>query len=264
MSISCPPQNDLLEQLEKVAPFLDADYRGETADLKLYRSLAEQHPGPVLELGCGTGRVMAELIKAGRICDGLDLSPTMLDLARQRCTAIPCEFPWQLHQCNMTAFDLNQKSYGLAILASNTFMHVSRSSDQEKVLACVHQHLLPGGKLVLDLFNPPVEDLVLHQGAVQAVDSWPGPISGSTVTKWVRREVDWVRQIQKTFITYETLHVDSRLEQVEARFNLRFLWRHEAEMMLEKTGFNVEAVWGSYLQTPMKEESELMVIVGRK
>lgn len=264
MAIPFGLQADLLEQLKKVAPFLDADYRGETDDLRLYKSLAMQNLGPTLELGCGTGRVMAELIKAGHPCDGLDLSTTMLDLAQQRCQVIPCDQSWNLHQGDMTAFDMEQKDYGMAILASNTLMHATSSSSQEKALGCVHHHLRPGGKLILDIFNPPVEDLVFQRGAVQAADSWPGPEKSSMVTKWVRREVDWVHQLQKTFITYETLHQDDRMEQVQARFDLRFLWLHEVVLMLEKTGFDVEAVWGSYQQSPLDEESEVMVFVGRK
>ncbi len=257
-------QADLLKQLDRVAPFLDADYRGETADLLLYISLAKQIPGPVLEVGCGTGRVLAALIGADKPCDGLDLSPAMLELAQRRCEGTSGKVPWSLVQGDMTAFELVRRDYGLAILAANTLMHSSCSIEQERALRCLYHHLRPGGSLVLDLFNPPVADLVLQHGVIQAVDCWDGPKTGSTVTKWMRREVNWVEQVQETFITYETLFADDQLEKVEASFALRFLWRHEVQLMLEKTGFEVQAVWGSYAREPIADDSEVMVFIGRK
>ncbi len=264
MSDSSLQRHNLLAQLEKVAPFLEADYRAETADLQLYRSMARCITGPVLELGCGTGRVLAALLAAGQPCDGLDLSAAMLDRARQRCQVIPGDVPWNLMEGDMTAFTLPRRDYGLALLASNTLMHAACSAEQQRTLCCVYRHLRPGGTLVLDLFNPPVEELVWQRGVVQATDRWTGSVAGSAVTKWVRREVDWVHQLQWTHITYETLFADSRLEQVEACFALRFLWPHEAALMLEKAGFAVQAVWGSYRKEPLTDDSDVMVFVARK
>ena len=264
MSDSSCKQADLLTQLEKVVPFLDADYRSETADLKLYQSMAAHVTGPVLELGCGTGRVLGALLEAGQPCDGLELSSAMLNRARQRCQAIGGDAQWNLILGDMTAFALNRRDYGLALLASNTLMHAACSSDQERTLRCIYQHLRPGGTLVLDVFNPPVEELVQQRGVVQTADSWTGLATGSTVTKWIRREVDWMQQLQWTHITYETLFADKRLEQVEARFALRFLWPHEAALMLEKAGFDIYAVWGSYLKEPLADDSDVMVFVARK
>ncbi len=264
MSESGCKRADLLTQLEKVAPFLDADYRAETADLQLYQSMAAPVTGPVLELGCGTGRVLVALLAADQPCDGLDLSSAMLSRARQRCQAMDGAAQWNLILGDMTAFTLNRRDYGLALLASNTLMHAACSAGQERTLRCIYQHLRPGGTLVLDVFNPPVEELVQQHGVVQTADSWTGAATGSTVTKWVRREVDWVQQLQWTHITYETLFADNRLEQVEARFALRFLWPHEASLMLEKAGFEVHAVWGSYLKEPLADDSDVMIFVARK
>ncbi len=258
------PQDDLRTQLAKVASFLDADYRTETADLRLYRRLAAQATAPALEIGCGTGRVLAALLEAGHPCDGLDLSAPMLNRARQRCTAIADAVPWNLILGDMTAFALPRRDYGLALLASNTLMHAACSAAQESVLHNVYRHLRPGGTLALDIFNPPVEELVWQRNVVQSVDSWAGLAAGSVITKWVRREVDWMQQLQWTHITYETLFADNRLEQVEACFALRFLWRHEATLMLEKAGFDVQTVWGSYRQESLTENSDIMVFVARK
>ncbi len=257
-------QTDLLQQLDRAAPFFDAEYRDEKADLLLYINLAKQIPGPVLEVGCGTGRVLAALIGADKPCDGLELSPAMLALAQRRCEGMLGKVPWGLVQGDMTAFELVRRDYGLAILASNTLMHSSCSIEQENTLKCLYQHLRPGGVLALDLFNPPVSDLVLQSGVTQAVDFWSGPKAGSTVTKWVRREVNWVEQLQETFITYETLFADDRLEKVEVHFTLRFLWRHEVQLMLEKIGFKVQTMWGSYTREPIDDNSEVMVFIGRK
>lgn len=254
----------LLANLRAIAPFLDADYRHMHADLALFQSLAAETRGPVLEPGCGTGRVLAALCQCHMPCLGLDISPDMLARAAARLRAANSHVRPELVCADMSDFDLPQKDFGLAILASNTLMHLAGPQLQMATLQCIHRHLRPGGYLVLDLFNPPVTELVLQDRQLWTVDSWTGSQAGSRVTKWMQREVDWIRQIQRTRIIFETLYADDRLEQVECTFNLHFLWKHETELMLAQTGFHLRHVWGSYRRGPLQADSEVMVFLAAK
>ncbi len=252
-------RENLLANLRKAVPFLDQDYRNARDDLALYERLAKERPGPILELGCGTGRVLAALRRAGRVCAGLDISPPMLAEARRRLgpgTALHC--------ADMSDFALQRTDFALAIAATNALMHLPSAAHQCAALRCVSRHLKPGGLLVVDLFNPPVVELVLQAGHQMAVDSWEGESAGVSVTKWMRRDVNWTHQVQTTRITYETLHADNRLERVECCFNLRFLWKNEMEMMLKQAGFELLRIWGAYSQTALCDEAEVMIFCAER
>ncbi len=254
---------DLITNLQIIAPFYDADYRNFREDLPLFTQIAQDCSHPVLELGCGTGRVLSALCQQEIPCTGLDLSPAMLELAHQHFRTRSGKHQPRLVCQDMRNFDLAPSRFGLAILATNTLMHLMHPDWQRSVLATIHRHLLPRGRIVLDLFNPPVQDLVLQEGHWQSVDSWEGP-QGAWITKWMQRQVDWLHQLQSTRLMFETLYPDNRLEQTSCKFTLRFLWPHEVTLLLEQCGFQLLHVWGSYTRADLDNQSETMVFVAEK
>ncbi len=254
---------ELIANLQIIAPFYDADYRNFHEDLPLIIQIAQDCQGSVLELGCGTGRVLAALCQQGIPCTGLDLSPAMLARAQHRLRDLSAAVKPRLFCQDMREFELQPQDFSLAIVATNTLMHLVQPAWQQAALTAVHRHLGPQGCLVLDLFNPPVRDLVLQEGSWQSVDAWAGH-QGAWITKWMYRAVDWTRQIQYTRLMFETLHADDSLEQAECRFALRFLWPHEVELLLEQCGFRLLHVWGSYTCTPLDDHSETMLFVAEK
>ena len=143
------------------------------ADLPWYLELAAAQGGRVLELACGSGRVLLPLARAGHEVVGLDSSPHMLALAREQLDA---EEPAvagrvRLQQGDMREFQLGQ-TFELAIIAARSFAYLLTRADQQHALAAVAAHLRPGGLLALDLLNPPPAWLLappgsLHQDVVQ-------------------------------------------------------------------------------------------------
>ncbi len=254
---------ELKANLQIIAPFYDADYRNFHEDLPLIIQIAQDCQGPVLELGCGTGRVLSALCQQKIPCTGIDLSPAMLARAQHRFGDLQPVAKPQLFCQDMRDFDLQRRDFSLAIVATNTLMHLVQPDWQRAALTAIHRHLIPQGRIVLDLFNPPVRDLVLQEGHWQSVDAWAGP-NGAWITKWMQRDVDWTHQRQYTRLMFETLHPDDRLEQAECRFVLRFLWAHEVELLLAQCGFRLIHVWGSYTCAPLEDQSETMVWVAEK
>ena len=118
--------------------------------------------GPLLELGCGTGRVLRPLARAGYEITGIDLSAQMLEYCRVRLDAEPAEVRDRvtLSLGDMTSFDLDQR-FGAIFCAFNTFHHLRTVEQQLACLDRCRAHLMAGAPLVLDLFNPdpaPVDD----------------------------------------------------------------------------------------------------------
>jgi SAM-dependent methyltransferase len=126
-----------------------------------YAALADRHPGPVLELACGSGQLTVPLAKPGRPVVGLDLSPPMLAAARQRATAAGAAI--EFIEADMRSFSLGRQ-FALIFVARNSLLHLSGAEDFVATFAAVRRHLAPGGVFAFDVFNPDVRRLARPAG----------------------------------------------------------------------------------------------------
>jgi ubiquinone/menaquinone biosynthesis C-methylase UbiE len=121
-------------------------------DVPFYLDLARQaaqRGQAVLELGCGTGRVTIPLALAGIEVVGLDNAPAMLNVARRKAVAAGADVRWLCG--DMRSFRLDRR-FGLVIIPFRSFLHMLTEADQVACLECIHEHLLPEGRLALNLF----------------------------------------------------------------------------------------------------------------
>jgi SAM-dependent methyltransferase len=215
-------------------------------DVDFYVEAARESGGPVLELGCGSGRVLIPTARAGIEITGLDLSPRMLDVCRKRLAAESGDVQSrvQLIEGTMTAFDLG-RTFRLITIPFRPFQHLLTVEDQLACLACIRRHLTSDGRLVFDLFNPSLDALVNRPIGVEA-DSEP-----EFTTPDGRRVVrchkivaqDRFRQIGSFELIYDVTHPDGRTERLIHAFEMRYLFRFEAEHLLARAGFTVEQLY---------------------
>jgi SAM-dependent methyltransferase len=121
-------------------------------DVSFYVKLARQAATagqPVLELGCGTGRVTIPIAQAGVEVVGLDNAPAMLEVARPKAAAAGVDVRWLTG--DMRNFQLEQR-FGLVIIPFRSFLHMLTDADQISCLSHVYEHLIPGGRLALNFF----------------------------------------------------------------------------------------------------------------
>ena len=144
------------------ARYYDAAY-GQVAtlgpDVEFYRSLAGEAAGPVLELGCGTGRALLPIAADGFPCTGLDASQEML-------SALLAKSPprtLRLVHSPMQEFDLGGDRFALIFSAFRAFQHLYNVEDQLACLRCVRRHLAPGGVFAFDVFNPRLSRMALDE-----------------------------------------------------------------------------------------------------
>ena len=130
-------------------------------DVAFFVDAASTAGGPVLELGCGTGRVLIPTARAGIDIVGLDSSPRMLDVCRQRLLDEPeaAQKRVTLVQSEMQQFDLG-RSFTLVTIPFRPFQHLLTVEDQLACLASIRRHLVEGGRLIFDVFNPSLDALV--------------------------------------------------------------------------------------------------------
>ena len=248
---------------DRFARFYDEDYRAYTDDVEAIVALAKEADGPVLELGCGTGRLLLPLAAAGRTVTGVDLSPALLEVARAKLAASPHGRRVTLVTGDLTDVALAQRDFAFAFCTSNTLMHLADADAQQAALVNAERHLRPGGLLLIDLFHPDIARLMEVDGVTELADQWTRP-DGTTVIKWSVRSLDLAAQIQETLFIYEEIAPDGAVRRTLCPFTLRFLWRHETELMLAAAGFTVEAVWGDFEGTPYDNASDHLILLATK
>jgi SAM-dependent methyltransferase len=235
-------------------------------DVAFLLQLAEDVGGPVLELGCGTGRVAVPLAEAGLTVVGLDRSPDMLAIARRKRTALPSDVRRRLRfvEADMTEFRLGRR-FGLAFAAFRVFMHLLDPEAQRASLAAVRRHLRPGGLLVIDVFDPKLGWLEPGGPGPEDDVEVRHPVTGHRVRRLgVDRTVDPVTQrltIRMRFTESDDAGRAVR-EEVEDLV-LRWTYRHELWHLLERTGFERVAEYSDYAGAPPRYGGEIIAVARR-
>ncbi len=218
-------------------------------DIDFYIQSARESGGPVLEVGCGTGRVLIPTAAAGVEITGLDLSDHMLAICRRRLRqeAADVRDRVTLVRGDMRLFDLGRE-FALVTTPFRPFQHLETVDDQMSCLQTIRRHLKPGGRLILDLFNPSLKFLT-DDGASRESGDEPEftlPDGRRVVRKLRVAKRNYFTQVQECEIIYYVTHPDGRKERLVHAFPMRYLFRFEAEHLLERCGFEVEALYADY------------------
>lgn len=240
----------------------------ERADVAFFVEAARHAGGPVLELGCGTGRVLIPTARAGIDIVGLDLSPHMLGVCRRRLREEPdaVQARARLVEADMRRFELEQ-TFTLVTIPFRPFQHLLTVDDQLACLRTIAAHLADGGRLVLDLFNPSLEALVQQREGVESGEEPPfmTPDGRRVVRRHATIAVNRFEQVNRFALIYDVTHPDGREERLVHAFSMRYLFRFEAEHLLRRAGFEIERVLADYDGSPYgsKYPGEL-IFVARK
>lgn len=250
-----PPDFDLF------AHYYDADMGDFADDLPFYRELARRSDGPILDPMCGTGRVLVALARAGFVTVGLDIAPAMVRVVEQKIAAQSLGQRLRVAQGDVRTLELPER-FGLVLVPLNSFMHLETVADQLAALRAMRRHLAPGGLLVLDLFHPDPRELLADQGVLIYERTFQSA-GGRPVQKFVLRRTDVAEQRQAVEFIYDELHDDGRVMRRRMPFVMRWLYRFEAEHLLRRAGFVVEAIYGDYDLEPYTSESAQLLIIAR-
>ena len=218
-------------------------------DVEFFVEAAKDAGNPVLEVGCGTGRVLIPSARAGVDIIGLDLSAAMLDVCRGRLQqeGAAVQSRVQLVQADMRDFDLGRR-FTLATLPFRPFQHLVTVEEERSCLASIRRHLVDGGRLILDLFNPSLDALVNTTYGEEVGDEpeFSTPDGRRVVRRHKIVSHDRFAQVQQVELIYYVTHPDGRQERLVHAFPMRYLFRFEAEHLLARCGFEVEHLYASF------------------
>lgn len=246
----------LYEQL--IAETYDAQYAGlrdPSGDRAFYAGLAEQTGGPVLELGCGTGRVLFPIAAAGHTCVGVDPSSAMLAVFAARGIPPTCT----LVESTAQALDLERRDFGLATLPFRGFMHLETVHQQLQTLRRIHAHLRPGGLLALDVFDP---DLARMATESEVGEQPPFAWRDRSVIRAYSVVRDHSEQVQTVRFDYRD--ADSSEELGSETLLMRWVYRFELEHLLVRMGFEPLHWYGGFQGQPYDGESGEIIVVARR
>jgi len=226
-------------------------------DVGFYTSLAREAGEDVLELGCGTGRILLPVAREGLRITGLDAEPAMLERCRRKLEEEPGDVRERvtLVQGDMRDFSLGRE-FGLITTPFRSFQHLETVDDQTACLGCVHRHLEEGGTFVLDLFNPSMAALLDESRREEFGDEPEFEMpDGRRVLRRARvASVDKARQIMDCEFAYYVTHPDGSTERLVHPFSMRYLFRFETEHLLSRCGFRTVAVYGGFDRSPFGAE----------
>jgi SAM-dependent methyltransferase len=237
---------------------------GRVQDIGFYRDAAREFGDPVLELGCGTGRVTIALALAGYRVTGLDLSERMLERCKGKRAALSAETRERVHlvRGDMTRFDLGER-FRLVIVPFRPFQHLLEVQQQLDCLENVQKHLAPGGRLVLDFFHCDPRRIhdpeFLKESPPTAEFEMP---DGRRVTLTDRVVAfHYGRQCNDVEMIYTVAHSEGRKEPLVFAFTIRYFFRYEVEHLLARCGFRAVAVYGNFDRSPLEDASPEMIFV---
>jgi len=240
----------------------DLQFGPDAPDMAFWVQWCQEGGGPVLELGCGNGRIAIPLARAGLRVVGIDLAAPMLEAARQRLAVEPPDVQARVDflECDMRG-PLPSGPFPCVIMPARTFMVLLTRDDQERTLSAVSEVLAPGGRFTFDL-------PVVTQGPFSTPGQLP-PVrrtsADGTVDVVEERviDVDVAVGIGTSTLTY-TFHRPKGLGRVTERVRGRMADRNEVEGVLNSSGYVLDALWGDYDRSPFSAESRAMVFVARR
>lgn len=210
-----PPREPRLERgtvEHYLDPLLyDHEYRRRRADVNYYRALVGgrlvplgPRPPSVLELGCGSGRLLLPLLRDGHAVTGVDLSTPMLRRCQERLDRLP---PSLRARATLVRGDFRElrlgRRFSLVLCPFNAMMHLYTRQDLEAFLAVVRAHLAPGGRFAFDVMNPDLEWLMRDPGHRWARTRFKDPRDGRTYYYSTNHVYDRVTQVNHIRLYYD-------------------------------------------------------------
>jgi SAM-dependent methyltransferase len=253
-----------------IAEYYDVSYsRRSDIDIPFYVEYAQNSGGSILELACGTGRVLIPTARTGCEITGLDLSTFMLGKCREKLANEPSEVQKQvtLVQGNMTDFSLGKK-FDLITIPFRAFQHLMSVNEQKACLNCVRRHLTFNGHFVFDIYHPSPHRLISSPEMQKEREDLPETLmrDGRKVKRCSRipgchRD----EQYNEIELIYYVTYPDGRQERLIDAFPMRYYFRYEVEHLLEICGMKVINLYGNFEKSPFTDKSpEMIFIAGKK
>jgi SAM-dependent methyltransferase len=228
---------------DQIAQLYDPWSRSVTEDIEFYVEEAVRSGGPVVELAVGTGRIAVPIAAAGIPVIGVDQSAGMLSVARRYAEEQSVETMLDLRVGDLRRPPVDER-VPLVICPFRSLLHMPTAGEKLAALRAARSLLVPGGRLVFDVFSPTSDDIEETHG------------------RWLEREpgiferADWDEASR-------TMTLSVRQDDTAATFTLHWLSATEWRGLIEAAGFEVEALYGWFDRRPYEKHADTIWVCRR-
>ena len=236
-------------------------------DVQFYVEEAGSAGGSVLEVGCGTGRILLPIARDGNAIAGLDASPAMLERCRAklRGESETVRRRVTLHEGDARGFNL-ARQFDLVIAPFRVVQHLTTVEDQLAFLDSVARHLATGGRLAFDVFNPNFTALVAADGT-EREDTPDTPLPDGRSFRRAGRvsRVRWIDQVSEIeLIYYISDELGGSAERHVQSFDMRWFLSAELVHLLARGGFTVRSLYGDFDRSPLTDKSPEQIVCAER
>ena len=254
-----------MDSYDSWAGIYDSLYSYVREDIPFYVEMAKEAGGPVLELGCGTGRVTLPIAEAGVEIVGLDSSEAMLEAASRKLERLSPRGTATLTRGDMTELPAEYEGrFSLVIVPFRGFLSLLTVPEQERTLEGVRRSLAPGGRLAFNVFAPDLRMLVEDGDAAHHLRDVTDPETGNRLVVWHQSSHDNHNQVIFVRLIVDALDdVGKVAERVYHDYELRYVHRWEMYHLLLRCGFEVLDLFGDFDGSEFDDTSgEMVWVVG--
>ncbi|GAB4277992.1 MAG: class I SAM-dependent methyltransferase [Candidatus Promineifilaceae bacterium] len=251
---------------DQIAYYYDLTHADLTEDVAWVLELAAEANGRILELGCGSGRLLLPLAQAGFSVTGVDNSSAMLARAAERLAAAGEAVQKRVSLVEQDATTLTlpgETHFALALIPYNTAMHFD-TRQLVAVLRRVRGMVTENGRLAIDVINPayiiqtPDEPTLALDRVIEDTGR------GETVLQLSSNWLDSDKQTLHITWVYDASPIGGgAVRRTVAQSSYHYRFPHQWELLLQDGGWQLEAVAGGYSSEPFTEESERLLLFAR-
>lgn len=251
------------------AKYYDDAYavKPDLVDLPFYVDLAREIGGPMLEMGCGTGRVLLPIARAGVEIHGLDNAPAMLTILRARIQDEIAEVRNKitLHEGDIRQF-CGQQKYRLVTIPFRPMQHMYTLADQLAALKTAAFHLDKNGLLAFDVFFPKFQ--LMDSGIGEEVFELEWQVKshlGRIVRRYFRKDlVDKINQVFSFTFIFRTYNNDVLVSEESEALKLSYYAYPQLKALFELAGLQSVEEYGSFSKAPLNNDAKEMIFLLRK
>lgn len=240
-------------------------FRGDTSgweDRSTYLELIGRHGQPVLDVGCATGRLLLDFMAQGVDIDGVDLSPEMLALCREKADRLGLDPT--LYPSSMEDLDLPRR-YRVILVPSSSFQLLIEPSLARRAMGKFFDHLVPGGVLVMPFMTLWKLGDPVDTGWTLSGEKFR-PEDGALVRRWSRARYDPRVRLEHTRDRYQVIREGILVAEEEHQRSPATRWYSldEAHKLFRDAGFEEPAAYQGFSWTPLQSEAALFMLVGTR
>lgn len=246
-----------------IARYYDAENDDKTDDLAMYADLGEEYGSPILDIGCGTGRVMLHLAQEGYDVHGIERDATMLERAENKREALP-------HLKNKLTFYLGDvlkhkldKRFKMVLLTYNMLTHFHEQDAQITLLRRMRELVDANGLLVIDVPNAGNVFASDDTDAVTLERTFIDSESGHLVMQQSVSTLDRAEQLLHVTWIYDEVTEDGTVKRTFAPVIFRYFFLSEIRLLLQLTGFEVDEVYGDYEGGEFVDGCERLIVLAK-